>query len=226
MTAAVLAAAALLQAAPAPDALRRPQDDAYRHALDLLYDGRPEQALSSLSRARQRVPEDPIGPYLESLVAVWRLEQYPPSAAADRDLFRRIDEATRLADAALRKEPKDLRALLARGAAQGVRSRFHLFRGQRSDAAQAAVRMREDLLAVHEADPSCVDALFGLGLYDYYADVLPRLAKVLRFLARMPGGDRERGLQRMESAGEGSLFHDDEVQAQLYEVYAFYEHDP
>lgn len=226
MIAVVLAAAALLQPAPAPDALRRPQDDAYRHALDLLYDGRPEQALSALARARQRAPEDPIGPYLESLAAIWRLEQYPPSTATDRDLFRRIDEATRLADTALRREPKDLRALLARGAAQGVRSRFHLWRGQRSDAAQAAVRMREDLLAVHEADPSCVDALFGLGLYDYYADVLPKLAKVLRFLARMPGGDRQRGLQRMESAGEGSLFHDDEVQAQLYEVYAFYERDP
>jgi hypothetical protein len=219
--------AALLQAStPAPEALRRPQDDGYRHALDLLYDGRPEQALASIARTRERAPEDPVGPYLESLVAVWRLEQYPPSAAADRDLFRRIDEATRLADAALRKNPRDLRALLARGAAQGVRSRFHLFRGQRSDAAQAAVRMREDLLAVHEADPACVDALFGLGLYDYYADVLPKLAKVLRFLARMPGGDRARGLARMESAGEGSLFHDDEVQAQLYEVYAFYEDDP
>ena len=227
MIAAVLAA--LLQtapASPAPVALRRPLDDAYRQALDLLYDGRPERALASLARTRQRAPDDPVGPYLESLVAVWRLEQYPPSTAADRDLFRRIDEVSRLADAALRKDPKDLRALLARGAAQGVRSRFHLLRGQRSDAAQAAVRMREDLLKVHEADPACVDALFGLGLYDYYADVLPKLAKVLRFLARMPGGDRERGLARIGSAGEGSLFHDDEVQAQLYEVYAFYENEP
>ncbi len=219
--------AALLQASPPPpDALRRPQDGAYRHALDQLYDGRPEQALTALGRAREGAPEDAVGAYLESLVAIWKLEQYPPSAAADRDLFRRIDEATRLADAALRKDPRDLRALLARGAAHGVRSRFHLFRAQRSEAAQAAVRMREDLLKVHEADPGCVDALFGLGLYDYYADVLPKLAKVLRFLARMPGGDRERGLNRIESAGEGSLFHDDEVQAQLYEVYAFYEKDP
>jgi tetratricopeptide (TPR) repeat protein len=217
--------AALLLTAPGPDALRRPQDGAYRHALDLLYDGRPEQALAGLARTRQGAPEDPIGPYLESLVAIWRLEQYPPSAAADRDLFRRIDEATRLADRALAKDPHDLRALLARGASQGVLSRFHLARQHRSEAAGAAVRMRENLTKLHESDPACLDALFGLGLYDYYADVLPRLAKVLRFLARMPGGDRERGLARIQSAGEGSLFHDDEVQAQLYEIYAFYEKD-
>ena len=104
-------------------------------------------------------------------------------------------------------------------------SRLHLLRAERADAARAAVRMREDLLKVREADPACVDALFGLGLYDYYADVLPRLAKVLRFLARMPGGDRERGLARIESAGDGSLFHDDEVQAQLWD-HAFYEKSP
>lgn len=220
-----LLAAVLAVAAPA-DGLRRPQDAAYRHALDLLYDGRPEEALRDLADARRAAPADAIGPYLESLVWVWRLEQRPAAAATDRELFRRVDEVTRLANQALAKDPRDLRALLARGAAQGVLSRLHLSRDQRTDAARAAVRMREDLLQVHEADPACVDALFGLGLYDYYADVLPRLAKVLRFLARMPGGDRQRGLQRMEAAGEGSLFHDDEVQAQLYEVYAFYEKNP
>jgi hypothetical protein len=218
--------AALMAAAPAPDTLRRPQDGAYRQALDLLYDGRPAQALTDLAEARRGAPDDPIGPYLEALVTVWRLEQRPHSAAGDRELFRRVDEATRLADQALAKDPQDLRARLARGATQGVLSRLHLSRAQRTDAARAAVRMREDLLKVHEADPSCADALFGLGLYDYYADVLPRLAKVLRFLARMPGGDRERGLRRVVSAGEGSLFHDDEVQAQLYEIYAFYEGNP
>lgn len=223
MTGAVLAA--LLLVPPAPDALRRPQDGAYRQALDLLYDGRPAQALEDLAEARAGAPGDPVGPYLEALVTVWRLEQRPTSVAADRELFRRVDEATRLADQALAKDPQDLRALLARGASRGVLSRFHLTRQQRSEAAREAVRMREDLLKVHDADPKCVDALFGLGLYDYYADVLPRLAKVLRFLARMPGGDRARGLERIESAGDGSLFHDDEVQAQLYEIYAFYEKD-
>jgi hypothetical protein len=218
--------AALLVAAPAPDALRRPQDGAYRQALDLLYDGRPERALADLAQARKEVPEDAVGPYLEALVTVWRLEQRPPSVAADRELFRRVDEAVRLADQALARDPRDLRALLARGASRGVLSRFHLSRLQRSEAARAAVRMREDLLKVHESDPKSADALFGLGLYDYYADVLPKLAKVLRFLAGMPGGDRERGLARIESAGNGSLFHDDEVQAQLYEIHAFYEKDP
>src|SRR6185436_7077183 len=102
----------------------------------------------------------------------------------------------------------------------------HMFRGHRGDAAREAVRMREDLLAVREGDPGNREALFGLGLYDYYSDVLPRVAKVLRFLARMPGGDRDRGLRYIEEASEGAVLHEVEVRAQLYEIYAFYEDRP
>ena len=221
-----LALAASLVVAPAADALRRPQDAALRAALDLLYDGRPDDARRALAEVGRQAPQDPVRAYLEGLVEVWRLEQKPPSAAADRAFLERADEALRLANAALAADPADPRALLARGATQGIRSRFHLFRGQRTDAARAAARMREDLCRLGEAVPGSADAAFGLGLYDYYADVLSRFAKVLRFLAGLPGGDRARGLALIESAGEGSLFHDDEVQAQLYEIYAFYEDKP
>ena len=105
-------------------------------------------------------------------------------------------------------------------------SRFHLLRAERADAARAAVRMREDLLRCARPIPPAWTRCSASASTTTTPDVLPRLAKVLRFLARMPGGDRERGLARIESAGDGSLFHDDEVQAQLYEIYAFYEKSP
>lgn len=221
-----LALATLLAAAPPADALRRPHDGALRAALDLLYDGRPGDARRALDAVRRQAPADAVPAYLDALVEVWQVEQKPPSPAVDRAFLERADAALAAANAALAAQPDDLRALLARGATQGVRSRFHLFRGQRTDAARAAARMREDLLRVREAAPASADAAFGVGLYDYYADVLSRFAKVLRFLAGLPGGDRARGLALVESAGEGSLFHDDEVQAQLYEIYAFYEDRP
>jgi tetratricopeptide repeat protein len=221
-----LALAVALVVTPPAEALRRPHDAALRAALDLLYDGRPEEARRGLAAVRRQAPQDSVGAYLEALVEIWRLEQRAPSAAADRAFLERADEALRLADATLAVDPADPRALLARGATQGVKSRFHLFRGQRTDAARAAARMREDLVRLRELVPGSADAAFGVGLYDYYADVLSRFAKVLRFLAGLPGGDRVRGLALVESAGEGSLFHDDEVQAQLYEIYAFYEDRP
>ena len=87
--------------------------------------------------------------------------------------------------------------------------------------------MREDLLEARVLVPDSKDVAFGLGLYDYYVDVLPRIAKLLRFFARIPGGDRRaRPRAPIESAREGSILHDTEVQVQLYEDYAYYEEKP
>jgi tetratricopeptide (TPR) repeat protein len=216
--------AAALQATPAGPA--PPSLTAYRAALDHLYDGRAETALERLAALGAGSPGDPLGVYLEALVLCWRLEQRPESGALDREFQQRVGRALSLADERLKRDPADVRARLARGAAHGVRSRFHMTRGQRGDAARDAVRMREDLMQVRVLNPDHREALFGLGLYDYYADVLPRMAKVLRFLARMPGGDRARGLAMIEEAREGATLHEVEVKAQLYEIYAFYEERP
>ena len=203
-----------------------PVDVQYRAALDLLYDGSTDTALARLASLREASPDDPMGAYLEALALCWKIEQEPGSRALDAELHRRVDRAIGLADARLAKDPSDVRAKVARGAAHGVRSRLHMFRAEARGAARAAVRMREDLLAARKADPESKDVLFGLGLYDYYADVLPRAAKLLRFLMGMPGGNRERGLASIAAAEEGSLFHRAEVEWQLYSIYAFYEDDP
>jgi hypothetical protein len=200
-------------------------DRRYRQALDLLYDGQADGALARLARIGAEAEDDPVGAYLEALALCWKLEQRPDVSTLDRELERRVQRAVGLADARLRRDPDDRRALLARGAAHGVASRLYLFRLKSRDAARAAERMRTDLMAVQAREPGNVDARFGLGLYDYYMDVLPRGAKVLRFLMGMPGGDRRRGLAAIEAAAASTL-HDVEAQVQLYEVYAFYEEDP
>jgi hypothetical protein len=218
--------AARPKASPLPPtgALASPQDEAYRQALEQLYDGDAEEALGRLAVLNRAYP-DPVGAYLEALVLCWRLEQRPDTSL-DKDFLKAAERARTAAEARLAKEPEDVRALFARGATFGVESRYHLFRLHRRDAARTAVRMREDLLAVRRRSAMSKDALFGLGLYDYYADVLPRIVKVLRFFTGIPGGDRQRGLLAIQEASEGSLLHTTEVQVQLYEIYAFYEKRP
>jgi tetratricopeptide (TPR) repeat protein len=218
MRAAALALAAALVPSP-------PIDAKYGAALEILYDGSTDTALDRLGSLAAEAPDDPMGAYLGALALCWKIEQRPESRALEGEFQRRVDRAIALADARLGADPRDARALLARGAAHGVRSRLHLFRAERRDAAREAVRMREDLLEVHRLDPGDEDALFGLGLYDYYADVLPRLLKLVRFVFGIPGGNRERGLARIAAARDAP-FHRTEARWQLYEIYAFYEDDP
>jgi hypothetical protein len=217
----VLAAALL-----AATAAGIPTETECRQGLDLLYDGRMEEGLAATAALAAAHADDPLAAYVDALALVWKVEQRPESTALDKELERRVAHAVNLATARLRVAPEDTRALLARGGAWGVASRHHMFRMKKSEAARDAARMRADLLEVRERDPENAEARFGLGLYDYYADVLPRLMRLLRVLARIPGGDRERGLLAIEQAAERSVLHRTEVQAQLYEIYAWYEKRP
>jgi hypothetical protein len=216
----LLLAALLAAALTAPDAAE------CRQPLDLVYDGRLEEGLQHSAARLAARPDDPLVAYVDALAFVWKLEQQPAGGDIDRELERRVQRAVAVANAALRTAPADARALLARGGAWGVSSRYQMFRLRKSEAARDAVRMRADLLAVRGREPDDAEAEFGLGLYDYYADVLPRLLKLLRLFTRIPGGDRERGLHALEEAQPRAVLHRTEAQAQLYEIYAWYEKRP
>jgi tetratricopeptide (TPR) repeat protein len=220
-------AAAVAAGSEEPAGPGRPQDDEARAALSRVYDGEFHRAEEELDRLARRHPEDPVLPYLQALALEWRLEQDPRSRAHDAAVLALADRALSLAEAALGKDPRDARARLARGAAHGVKSRLHLFRWERGPASREAVRMREALAAARESGPAVLDLDFGLGLYDYYADTLPRFFKVVAFLLRIPGGDRERGLERIARVARGgSLFHDEEARVQMYDIHSYFERRP
>jgi tetratricopeptide (TPR) repeat protein len=62
------------------------------------------------------------------------------------------------------------------------------------------VEARKHFLRCLELNPNMADAYMGLGLYNYYADTLSAMAKVLRFFLGIPGGDKRVGLRQLETA--------------------------
>jgi tetratricopeptide (TPR) repeat protein len=70
------------------------------------------------------------------------------------------------------------------------------------------------------------DARFGIGLYKYYADVAPALARFFRFLLLLPGGDREAGLRDMIGARDHGVLLRGEADYQLHWIYLWYEEQP
>ncbi len=223
----IILLAALAAAPGAPAGVARPWDATASGALGLVYDGDFHAAETRLAALAADHPEDPVLPYLQALALEWRLEQDPRSRAHDRDVLALADRSLSLAGARLAAFPGDGRALLARGAAHGAKSRLHLFRWDKGPASREAVRMREALVAARAAGTDALDLDFGLGLYDYYADTLPRFFRVVAFVMRIPGGDRERGLAEIARVARGgSLFHDDEARVQMYDIHSYFEGRP
>ncbi len=204
-----------------------PVDPEYRAALDLVYDGSFAAAEERLAALAQAHPRDPVAPYLQALALEWRLEQAPHSLEHDAKVLAFAERALALADARLGEDRRDGRALLVRGAAHGAKSRLHLFRWDRNPASREAVRMREALLAARGSGVTALDLDFGLGLYDYYADTLPRLFKLVAFVLGIPAGDRERGRAEIARVAHGgSFFHDAEARVQMYDIHTYFEQRP
>jgi hypothetical protein len=223
----IILLAVLAVASPAPAGVARPWDADARGALGLVYDGDFHGAEARLAGLAGEHPDDPVLPYLQALALEWRLEQQDADHTHDVEVLALADRSLALAGPRLARSPADGRALLARGAAHGVKSRLHLFRWEKGPASREAVRMRGALTAARATGVEALDLDFGLGLYDYYADTLPRFFKIVAFVLRIPGGDRERGLGAIARVARGgSLFHDDEARVQMYDIHSYFEGKP
>ncbi|HEX4825529.1 MAG TPA: hypothetical protein VFV19_14595 [Candidatus Polarisedimenticolaceae bacterium] len=64
------------------------------------------------------------------------------------------------------------------------------------------------------------DAYFGLGTYNYMADALPSFVKGLRALLFIPAGNRERGIEQLETAARESPHFAFEARILLITLYA------
>ena len=66
--------------------------------------------------------------------------------------------------------------------------------------------------------------ILASGCIRYYADVAPATAKVLRFLLRLPGGNKTEGLAQMLRARTRGRLLQGEAEYQLQIIYLWYEH--
>ena len=122
----------------------------------------------------------------------------------DQQFTGAIARAMELADARIKANPNDARALYSLGASQGLRSNYsflvkHAYRDTLRDASAA----RKLHHRVTELDASLVDARLVQGVYDYVVGSLPLTMRMLGFIAGFHG-DRERGIQTLKTvAAEG-----------------------
>jgi tetratricopeptide (TPR) repeat protein len=161
------------------------------------------------------------------LVSVWwRIVLDPNSRAWDSRLHRLADEALASTEQWVLREPRRAEAWFYLAGARAPRVQWLVIRGERLGAAREGKRIKEALERALTLDPTLIDAHFGIGLYRYYADVVPPALKVFRWLLLLPGGDRVAGLRQMLAARERGELLRSEADFQLHWIYLWYERNP
>src|SRR6185312_8690730 len=161
---------------------------------------------------------------LDATATWWRVLLDPESRALDGELSAAIETAIASSEAWTARDPDSAEAQFYLGAAYAIRVQWRVLRDEKLAAARDGKRIKVALERSIALDPDLDDAYFGVGMYQYYADVAPATAKVLRFLLRLPGGNRTEGLAQMLRARTRGRLLQGEAEYQLQIVYLWYEH--
>jgi len=129
-----------------------------------------------------------------------------------------------LLDKKLKENDKDVDALFYKAAVYGL---FAYMEGSQNSWWQSAKygkKMRNYAKKIIQIQPDNADALYFLGTYDYFADIIPTTQKFVRSLLMIPGGNRTRGLAELKDAVAYGYYTKVEAEETLLYIYVYYEH--
>ena len=176
-----------------------------KQGLDLLYDMKFAEASRLFDQIDQRFPQHPIGPFLQALNTWWKILLDFSDTSHDATFNAAMEEVIDRSDRILKRDKQDFDAMFFKGAALGFRGRLRSNRREWFGAATDGKRAMDYVLGVAKKDPSNHDYIFGKGLYDYYAAVIPERYPFAKAITTfLPKGDRARGLAELErTASQG-----------------------
>jgi tetratricopeptide (TPR) repeat protein len=194
-----------------------PPPNAYA-ALEKIYSGDPDAGIEEARLLQQEQPGHPLGYLLEAEALWWKIwcttadfkygmtnARHREKLAADQRYLGLTARVSSLAEAQIRQHETAEMQFYA-GTGDALAARFYGLRWEGRNTARAGVRAREHFLRALTLDPDLADADLGLGLYNYYADTLSAMARVLRFFMGIPGGTKQEGIRRLQhDIGEGVL---------------------
>lgn len=200
---------------PQSGTAQRPADQGLDHFYNLEYD----KAIALFRRDIELYPNSPTGHNriaqaieFRELFRVGALESELVSGnnsflrrpkvnttpETEKEFFYHIDKSMELTQAALQKNPDDVKALYSRGVAFGLRGNWNfLVRKSWRDALKDATEGRKLHNRVTELDPSNYDARLMQGAHDYVVGSLPFFYKMVGFLIGFRG-DKEEGIRTLQ----------------------------
>ena len=187
-------------------------------AMDQIYGGDPDAAIVVAHDVERAQPDHPLGYLLEAEAIWWKrycaaceikfgmVDAWKRSKESDdAEYLTLTDSVIRLAQAHLaQSETAEMHTYAGLGWALKVR--VYALRAEYRNAARTAVNGRTEMLAALKLDPEMADATAALGIYNYYVETVSPIVKILRFFMGIPGGDKQQGVEQMETGMNKGLF--------------------
>ncbi len=197
-----------------------------QRGIDAIYNLKFQEADTLFAAVIRWGPQHPIGYFFEAMTEWWRILCNFDDESQDDKFYAMLEKVISLCDERLDKNPNDVTALFFKGGAIGFRGRLRANRGKWVGAANDGLMALPIVQKAYKLDPNNYDILLGIGIYNYYADVIPdEYPFVKPFMVFFPSGDRKKGLQQLEEAAQHAKYASVEADYFLMQNYFQYEKD-
>jgi tetratricopeptide (TPR) repeat protein len=195
-----------------------------QRGVDFIYTLQFDSAKSEFDQLIKIKPDHPSGHFFLAMVEWWKILIDLNNKENDDNFYSLIEKVIQLCDKKLDKNPDDVTALFFKGGAIGFRGRLRVHREEWLPAANDG---RLAIPIVHQAyklEPNNVDILLGMGIYNYYRDVIPdEYPFVKPFVIFFPSGDKMLGMQQLRQASEKARYASVEATYFLIQILSNYE---
>jgi tetratricopeptide (TPR) repeat protein len=169
-------------------------------------------------------PEHPAGHFFLAMVEWWNIMIDLDNQSHDAKFIAMLDKVIDLCDKRLDKNDDDVVALFFKGGSIGFRGRLY---ANRSDWIKAANDGRTALPLVqkmYKLAPNNYDVLLGIGIYNYYAAIVPEQYPMVKpLMLFFPEGDKLKGIVQLQQTSEKGLYAKYEAAYFLLQLYQMYE---
>lgn len=192
--------------------------------IDHIYNLEFEQADREFDAVIAERRDHPAGYFFRAMTMWWRILGNFTDESKDDRFYEMLDVVINMCNQRLEKNPNDITALFFKGGAIGFRGRLRANRGKWLAAAKDGIVALPIVQKAYELDPNNYDVLLGIGIYNYYAEIVPREYPLVKpFMIFFPKGDRKKGLEQLTLSAEKSKYARTEAAYFLLQSYFIYE---
>jgi tetratricopeptide (TPR) repeat protein len=169
-------------------------------------------------------PRHPSGKFFLAMVDWSRIVLDIDNESLDERFIAKLDDVIDMCDDMLDKDENDVAALFFKGGALGFRGRLYAHRGSWMKAANDGRQALPIVQRAYKIAPDNYDILLGIGIYNYYAEVIPEQYPVVKpLMVFFPSGDKQKGIRQLIQAGLHARYAGTEADYFLLQLYYSYE---
>ncbi len=195
-----------------------------QRGIQAVYNLEFEKAKTEFKELIRLKSDHPAGHFFLAMIEWERILIDLDNESNDERFIALLEKTIEVCDERLDKNEDDVTALFFKGGSIGFRGRLY---ANREDWVKAANDGRIALPIVQQAyklAPTNYDVLLGIGIYNYYAELIPEQYPFVKpLMIFFPDGDRVKGISQLRQASEKAEFANIEASYFLMQLMFQYE---